>query len=204
MLVKHLVKANRPTRHAVSASLIVIALLAMYNWLVAPHLAYLSVVQGAYLSVVQGYESVMTNLVNKNKLIGNKVKVKRKKLQELQDKSVQLQSTLFTSDKAREFFSDLQAISEQTGCMVHSLNMIKKYPKEKQSEETSGIVTRSAVLSVVGLYKDIPRLIQRLQARTQKVWIDSIKVLTVEYNSDRPRCDITITICEILDKGNTL
>ncbi len=196
MLVKHLVKLNRSTRHSVSASLIVIALLAMYNWLVAPH--------AAYLSVVQGYESVMTNLVNKNNLINSKVKVKRKKLQELQEKSAQLQSTLFTSDKAREFFSDLQAISEQTGCMVQSLNMIKKNPKENQSEDTSGIVTSSAVLSVVGLYKDIPRLIQRLQARTQKVWIDSIKVLTVEYNSDRPRCDIVITICEIQDKGVTL
>jgi len=196
MLVKHLIKANRSTRYAVSASLIVIALLAMYSWLVAPH--------AAYLSVVQGYESAMSNLINKNNLINSKVKVKRKKLQELQEKSAQLQSTLFTSDKAREFFSDLQAISEQTGCMVQSLNMIKNNPNEKQSENTSGIVTKSAVLSVVGLYKDIPRLIQRLQARTQKVWIDSIKVLTVEYNSDRPRCDITITICEIQDKGDTL
>jgi hypothetical protein len=196
MLVKHLVKLNHSTRHAVSTSMIVIALLVMYKLLVAPHVAY--------LSVVQGYESAMTNLVNKNKIISSKVKVKRKKLQELQEKSAQLQSTLFTSDKAREFFSDLQAISEQTGCVVQSLNMIKKNPREKQSEDTSGIVTKSAVLSVVGLYKDIPRLIQRLQARTQKVWIDSIKVLTVEYNSDRPRCDITITICEIQDKGDTL
>lgn len=196
MLVKYLVKANRSTRHAVSASLIVIAILAMYNWLVAPHIAY--------LSVVHGYESVMTKLVNKNKIIGNQVKIKTKKLQELQEKSAQFQSTLFTPDKAREFFSDLQTISEQTGCMVHSINMIKNNPNKKESENSSGIVTKSAVLSVVGLYKDIPRLIQRLQSRSQKVWIDSIKVLTVEYNSDRPRCDITITICEIQDEVDTL
>jgi len=196
MLVRHLAKTSRSKRYAVSALLIVIALLAMYNRLIAPH--------AAYLSVVQGYESAMSNLINKNNVINSKVEVKRKKLQELQEKSAQLQSTLFTSDKAREFFSDLQAISEQTGCMVQSLNMIKSNPNEKQSENNSGIVTKSAVLSVVGLYKDIPRLIQRLQARTQKVWIDSIRVLTVEYNSDLPRCDMTITICEIQDKGDTL
>ena len=88
--------------------------------------------------------------------------------------------------------------------MVHSINMIKNNPNKKESENSSGIVTKSAVLSVVGLYKDIPRLIQRLQSRSQKVWIDSIKVLTVEYNSDRPRCDITITICEIQDEVDTL
>ncbi len=196
MLIKHLVKLNHSARHAVSASLIVIALLVMYKCLVAPH--------AAYLSVVQGYESSMTSLVNKNKIIASKVKINRKKLQDLQEKSATLQSTLFTYDKAREFFSDLQAISEQTGCMVQSLNMIKKNPREKQLENNTDIVTRSAVLSVVGLYKDIPRLIKRLQARTQKVWIDSIKVLTVEYNSDQPRCDLTITICEIQDKGGTL
>ena len=63
MLVKHLIKADRSTRYAVSASLVVIALLAMYSWLVAPH--------AAYLSVAQGYESAMTSLVNKNKVINN-------------------------------------------------------------------------------------------------------------------------------------
>ncbi|MHC4535673.1 MAG: hypothetical protein ACYS6K_17120 [Planctomycetota bacterium] len=196
MLIKHLLKVNPSTRYAVSASLVVIALLAMYNWLVAPH--------AAYLSVAQGYESVTANLVNKNRIISSQVKVKRKKLQNLQEKSTQLQSTLFTPDKAREFFSDLQAIAEQTGCMVQSLNMIQNNTREVESENISGIITKSAVLSVVGLYKDIPRLIQRLQARTQKVWIDSIKVMTVEYNSDRPRCDMTITICEIQDKGDSL
>ncbi|MDT8301023.1 MAG: hypothetical protein RQ760_06020 [Sedimentisphaerales bacterium] len=195
MLVKHLIKADRSTRYAVSASLIIIALLAMYSWLVAPH--------AAYLSVAHGYESAMTNLVNKNKIINSRVKVKQKKLKELQEKLTKLQSTLFTQDKAREFFSDLQAISEQAGCVVQSLNIIKSNPKDKQSN-SSGIVTKSAALSVVGLYKDISRLIQRLQARTQKVWIDSIKVMTLEYASDRPRCDITITICEIQDKGDAL
>ena len=198
MSVKHLAKLNRSTRNATSAALIVIASLSMYSWIVAPH--------ATYLSTAQGYESVMSNLIKKNKLISNNVKVKRKKLQKLHEQSAQLQSTLFTSDKAREFFSDLQAISEETGCMVYSLNLIsnKPNPKDKQLEDSSGVATKSAVLSVVGVYKDIARLIKRLQARTQKVWIDSIKVLTLEYSSDRPRCDITITICVITDKENTL
>ncbi len=198
MSVKHLAKLKRSTRNAALASLIAIASLAMYSWIAAPH--------ATYLSTAQGYESVMSNLIKKNKLLSNNVKVKRTKLQKLHEQSAQLQSTLFTSDKAREFFSDLQAISEETGCMVHSLNLIsnKPNPKDKQAEDSSGVATKSVVLSVVGVYKDIASLIKRLQARTQKVWIDSIKVLTLEYSSDRPRCDITITICVITDKENTL
>ncbi len=198
MLVDKLAKLNRSTRHTVSVSLIVIAALAMYNWLVTPH--------ADYLSAAQGYESVMDNVVEKNKTISNIVNIKRKKLQELSGKSAQLQSILFTPDQAREFFSDLQAVSEETGCVVYSLNLMtnKPSPKDRDSEDTSGIVTKSAVLSVVGVYRNIAKLMERLQARTQKVWIDSVQVRTLDYSSDQPRCNITITICALTDKETAL
>lgn len=198
MLVDKLTKLNRSTRHTVSVSLIVIAALAMYNWLVTPH--------ADYLSAAQGYESVMDNVVEKNKTISNIVNIKRKKLQELREKSAQLQSILFTPYQAREFFSDLQAVSEETGCVVYSLNLMtnKPSPKDRDSEDTSGIVTKSAVLSVVGVYRNIAKLMEKLQARTQKVWIDSVQVRTLDYSSDRPRCDITITICVLTDKETAL
>lgn len=198
MLVDKLAKLNRSTRHTVSVSLIVIAALAMYNWLVTPH--------ADYLSAAQGYESVMDNVVEKNKTIRNIVNIERKKLQELSEKSAQLQSILFTPDQAREFFSDLQAVSEETGCVVYSLNLMtnKPSPKDRDSEDTSGIVTKSAVLSVVGVYRNIAKLMERLQARTQKVWIDSVQVRTLDYSSDQPRCDITITICALTDKETAL
>jgi len=198
MLVDKLTKFNRSTRHTVSVSLIVIAALAMYNWLVTPH--------ADYLSAAQGYESVMDNVVEKNKTISNIANIKRKKLQELSEKSAQLQSILFTPDQAKEFFSDLQAVSEETGCVVYSLNLMtnKPSPKDRDSEDTSGIVTKSAVLSVVGVYRNIAKLMERLQARTQKVWIDSIEVLTLDYSSDQPRCNITITICALTDKETAL
>jgi len=198
MLVNNLAKLNRSSRNATSASLIVIAALAMYNWIVAPH--------ATYLSAAQRYESVTDNIVKKNKVIGNRVKTKKMKLQELREQSAQLQSTLFTPDQAREFFSDLQAISEETGCIVYSVNLITSRPGPKggQSKDTSGVVTKSAALSVIGVYRNITKLMGRLQARTQKVWIDSVKVRTLDYSLDRPRCDITITICVITDKENTL
>ena len=199
MLVDNLAKLSRSSRNAVSASLILIAALAMYNWIVAP--------RTSYLLAARRYEFVMDNVVKKNKTIDDRVKVKKKKLQELREHSAQLQSTLFTSDQAREFFSDLQAISEETGCIVYSVNLItnKTSPnKDGQLHDTAGIVTKSAVLSVVGVYKNITKLIKRLQSRTQKVWIDSVKVRTLDNSSDRPRCDIAITICALTDKEPAL
>ena len=199
MLVDNLTKLSRSSRNAVSASLILIAALAMYNWIVAP--------RTNYLSAAQQYKFVIDNMVKKNKTIDNRVNIKKKKLQELRERSAQLQSTLFTSDQAREFFSDLQAISEETGCIVYSVNLITNNPnpnKDGQLQDTADIVTKSAVLSVVGVYRNITKLIERLQSRTQKVWIDLVKVRTLNNNSDRPRCDITITICVLTDKEPAL
>jgi len=199
MLVDNLAKLSRSSINAVSASLILIAALVMYNWIVAP--------RANYLLAAQRYEFAMDNVVKKNKTIDNRVEVKKKKLQELLEQSAQLQSTLFTFDQAREFFSDLQAISEQTGCIVYSVTLITNNPnpiKDGQLQDTAGIVTKSAVLSVVGVYKNITKLIKRLQSRTQKVWIDSVKIRALDKNSDLPRCDITITICALTDKEPAL
>ena len=199
MLVDNLTKLSRSSRNAVSASLILIAALAMYNWIVAP--------RTNYLSAAQRYKFVIDNVVKKNKTIDNRVNIRKKKLQELREQSAQLQGTLFTSDQAREFFSDLQAISEETGCIVYSVNLITNNPnpnKDGQLQDTAGIVTKSAVLSVVGVYKNIIKLIERLQSRTQKVWIDSVKVQALNNNSDLPRCDIAITICALTDKEPAL
>jgi len=199
MLVDNLAKLSRSSRNAVSASLVLIAAIAMYNWIVAPC--------ADNLSAAQQYEAAMEQVVNKNKTIVNKVKIKKKKLQELNEQSAQLQSTLFTPEQAREFFSDLQAISEQTGCIVYSINLIanKQNPnKDGQLQDTAGIVTKSAVLNVVGVYKNITKLIKRLQSRTQKVWIDSVRLRSLDNKSDQARCDITITICALTDKESAL
>ncbi len=199
MLVDNLTKLSRSSRNAVSGSLILIAAIAMYNWIVAP--------RANYLLAAQRYEFAMENVVKNNKTIDNRVNIKEKKLQELREQSSQLQSTLFTSNQAREFFSDLQAISEETGCIVYSVNLISNKPnpiKDGQLQDTAGIVTKSAVLSVVGVYKNITKLIKRLQSRKQKVWIDSVQLRTLDNRSDQPRCDITITICALTDKEPAL
>lgn len=196
MLIEKLTQLNNSTRYTVSASLIIIIGFASYNWFVSPHMTY--------LSAAKCYESVIDNVIKNNKVLENKVNARKKDLGKLQEKSDKLQNILFTPNQAREFLSDLQAISEQAGCVVYSINLINQKPQrnDQNSDQTPDIITRSALLSVSGLYKDIAELIIRLQARPQRVWIDTIKLRTIDYNSNLPRCDITVTICEISDKEN--
>ena len=190
MLINYLAKLSNPARNATSVSLIFIAVVAMYRWTITP--------QSGYLSAARGYESAMNKVIEHNKIIADQVEAKREKLQVLRESSTQLQSTLFTQDQAKEFFSDLQIISEQAGCVVQSTS----FDNEKASSENKhlGIETKSANISVMGVYLDIEKFVGRLQARTQKVWIDSISMRTLDESSDKVICDLTITICQIKEK----
>jgi hypothetical protein len=189
MLYYNLSKLSSSKRNATSAALIVIAAFAMYNWMVTP--------QAAYLSSAKGYESAMDKILEQNKRITVQIENKRKQLQKLGENSNQLKSIMFTSDQAKEFFSDLQVISEQSGCSVHNINIVAD---ERDPENEQIVTTRSATLGIAGVYRDMVKLIERLQARTEKVWIDEIGVQIIEADSDKARCDLTITICQIKDK----
>ncbi len=190
MLIDNLAKTGHSTRNATSASLIVIAAFAMYNWTVTPYVTS--------LSSAKTYESVMDNLAKESKIIATKNEIKRKNLEKLRGQSEQLLSMLFTLDQAREFFSDIEIISGQTGCVVRSINLLTS--KKRNEYEHLGIGIKSAELSVVGLYGDIAKLIGRLQTYSQKVWLDSIELRVVDYGSDTVGCSLTITIYEIVDK----
>ncbi len=198
MLVDNLAKLNRPSRNALSAALIIIAAIALYNWMVAPH--------ATYLFAAQQYESVVGSVAKKNKIISNVIGVKKKKLQELSEQFAQLRCTLFTPDEAKEFFSDLRVVCEGAGCTVHSLKFIlmESSSQQKQFEDASGAVVNSAMLSVTGVYSNVIELVEILQKRTQKVWIDSIEMVALDGDSAKLNCDMAITIYTIHSKETTV
>jgi Tfp pilus assembly protein PilO len=190
MLINYLVKLGNPARNATSASLIIIASVAMYKWTITP--------QSGYLSAAKGYETAMNKVFEQNTMFADQVEARKKKLQELKESSSQLQSALFTDSQAKEFFSDLQVVAEQAGCVVQSTNFITE--KARSENNHLGIETKSADISVVGVYQNIENLVGRLQARDQKVWIDSIRMRAVDQNSDTVICDLTVTICHIKER----
>ena len=198
MLIDNLAKLNRPSRSAVSAALIIIAAIAMYSWIVAPHTTY--------LSAAQQYDSVLGNVARKNEVIVNMVEVKKKKLEELREQFARLQSTLFTPSEAKEFLSDLEITAKETDCAVYSLNLSTSEPvlENKQNKDASGISANSAMLGVIGVYDNIIRLVEKLQMRTQGVWVDSLKMEALDGDSAQLKCDMTITIYTIQDKETAL
>lgn len=194
MLIDNFAKLNSVSRYSISTVLVVIVTIAVYSWIVAPHVNH--------LFAVQRYESVVDEAIKKNKIYSSTIGTKKKKLGKLGEQFTQLQSSMFMMNEAKEFFSDLQAISEQAKCTVYSLNLVtnEQNSKDGKPEDSSGIVPKSAILSVIGAYGNIVKLIEKLQSREQKVWIDSVRMSGLGDTSGQIKCDITITICVIQDK----
>jgi hypothetical protein len=196
MLIDNFVNLNRSTKTTVYTALIIIAAIAMYDWIVAPHVTC--------LSASQQYESVVNCAVEKNKAVANEVETKTKKLEELYQQLAESKSTLFTPDRAEAFFSDLQTIAEGTGCTVNVLKLAGNKPSSRKPEDTSGITANSATLTVSGRYNSIFALVEKLQNQAKKVWLDSFEMKVADFSSGRLECSMTITIYTIQDKGTAL
>jgi hypothetical protein len=199
MLIDNLAKLNRSTRNAIFTALIIIATIATYNWIVAPHVTY--------LFAAQGYESAVSKTVEKNKVITRDVATKTKRLEELREQLARSRSTLFAPDEAKAFFSDLQAVAEEAGCTVHALNLVGNKPSsrdKRETEDTSGITANSATLTVSGRYNSIFGLVEKLQNHAKKIWLDSFEMKIIDFSSGQLECSMTITIYTIQDKGAAL
>ena len=194
MLSQNLIKSIRSSKNAMYAALVIIEAIALYNWIVTPHLSH--------LQAAQRYEVVIDELAKKNQIISNNVTAKKKELEKLQEKFNDVRIKLFEPVKAKEFFSDMQAMAEVTNCVIYSLNLSPTNTTldTGKLDVRSHITANHATLTVVGGYKDIVALINKLQDRSRQVWIDSISVEPVSSNTEQLRCDVVLTIYVIHGK----
>jgi Tfp pilus assembly protein PilO len=194
VLIENLAKLNSKSRNGLSAALVIVTTIVLYNLIVVPHIRY--------VVAAQQYGDTLAEMVKISKVVTSAVEIKKKKLKELSGRYANLQNALFTEKEAKEFFSDLQAITEQAGCVIYSLNFDTADQRAGAggSEDASGIAVHNAMLSVIGGYNDIVRLVERLKARPQRIWIESFRLTSHNDGSGQLKCDMTIKIYTIQDK----
>jgi len=112
-----------------------------------------------------------------------------------------LSNMVFSPANAEEFLSDLEAFCEQSGCVVASLSFLNSEGR-RDGDAGLSIVTKGAALTVHGTYGGTTRLIEKLQARPKKVWIDALRITALAPNSSQVVCHLAITIYVNLDEEN--
>lgn len=195
MMIDDLAKINPLSRRTLLSVLVVIAGVAAYNWMVSPHTTS--------LLATMNYESTLTDITNEKERLVAAIATQQKNLESVKGQFDHLQDSLFTSEGAKKFFSDLQAVAREEGCTLYSLDFQAGDRKSKRANGLADKLAQTAALGVIGEYGQIVTLLERLQKRSQKVWIE-LEMEAVDEKTTQVKCLITITIYMLPGDDRTL
>ena len=194
MLTDKLHSVIKTRGRAVAGLLLLVGVLGVRTWVVAPHLASLKAAQQS--------ERAMGDRLEKSKTMNHQLRMARTRLKELTEEYALLSDMAFRPAKADEFLSDLEAFCEQSGCVVASLSFMSGRD-QVGGDAGSSIVARGAALMIHGRYGSIARLIEKLQARREKVWIEELHMSRFADDVGPVACQMVITIYVNLDEEST-
>jgi hypothetical protein len=184
---------------ATASALVAVLLFALYSWIVTPHVTS--------LRACQQYERTTTMHVEKSQAVNQTLRAERTQLRQLAAQCALFSDRAFSAVKAQEFLSDLEAFCQQAGCTVVSLSYMSdddtNLPGKYGDKSGSPIITRGAALTVYATYNGVVKLIEILQARPQKVWIDALRMSSSELDPGKVACDLVVTIYVNLDKESS-
>ncbi|MHC4842587.1 MAG: hypothetical protein ACYTEE_02180 [Planctomycetota bacterium] len=186
MIKENIIKTKYSRLNVMYIALVLIGIIAIYNWTIAPH--------KNYIQAAQRCEKITCELEKKNQIELNNLKKQRKELKSLQEKLSDTNKILFTPKTIEEFVDVIPSIVESCGCTVEqfSLSSEKTSKKNKKSKDDTGIYTKNARLIISGDYPGIYRSISEIQNRTQKVYVDEVKMYPANTKKTQLKCDIKI------------
>lgn len=192
MLQKQEIKTFFSTRNSAILGLAMVMILISFYWIISPHTKRIDAAER--LLLVKG------ELEKKHEVLKANVAVQRKRLETLRKAFEENNDSakLFRTSEAKEFFSDVQAMAEEAGCVVESIRFAGDGEQTQERTKSDGnIYCRQASLSVTGTYNQLLRLVNRLQERLRRVWIHSLDIATIQGSSEQVRCQMVLAICVV-------
>jgi len=188
MLPNNRTKMTPSCWNAMFIAIALVAMIAAYRWMIAPHTNY--------LRAAQKYRITADNLVKKKLVVLNKINSKKRQLEQLKEQYGQISTALFDANEAKEFFERIQDKARNANCIISSLKILPVRAKfETQQPQSDYFITEnSAILGISGDFKNIVLLVNSLQDNSKKVFIDSIDIKSSKANSEKLECDITVRI----------
>ena len=188
MRADRLRKYPKATRKASSAALIVIGVLALYNWMLAPHLGY--------LHAMQKYEAAVGCVAQEKNRIADTLEVKVRQWRSLQRELAELEEGVFTADQAKTFARSLLPLVEETGCAVVTADFAGagKTTRVEDPNQTAVIAISHLSLDALGQPEQVSTLLERLRDYRPRISIDSCRVDFPDGGSGPVDCHLAITI----------
>lgn len=177
---------NFSRKNVVAVALVLISVIAIYNWFITPH--------SNYLMAAEKY-TVATRAKEKTcRLIESELKLKQRKLDEFAGRFDSAKQEFFDAETARTFLAGIQSQAEKNRCFVNTL----KFSPAKQiiTADTNNIDIKEyqVNLGVIGQYADIVMLLDSLQNRKQKVWIENVRLQLKDPSTGYLVCDAVVSL----------
>jgi hypothetical protein len=170
----------------VVAACVLIAMVALYNWFVTPH--------SQYLLAAEKYENVAEKIEKTIEIINIELQTNRERLDEISEQFRQKRQEFFEIDDAKSFLEDIQSKAEKKQCFVDSLKLLPAKQIAVEDNNSADIRQYQVNLAVIGQYQDIVKLLDSLQNRKQKVWIDTINLHLKDQTTGLLVCDLSLSI----------
>jgi hypothetical protein len=180
---------GRSARNALAGALFVIGTIAMYRWVVSPHVAY--------LRAVQRLGPAVERMAAEDDRIRRSLGPGLRRLQSMQQERTDLQEGLFTRAEFTSFIRNLPALVEQTGCTVIVADFTggSDPGATRGADPDAAFTARPAGLSVRGTLDQLTALLDRLQKNRPRVWVDTFRMERVGGAGTEPfKCQLALVM----------
>jgi hypothetical protein len=176
------------TRHGSSAALIIIGALALYNWVLWPHLGY--------LHAMQKLGAVVDRVAEERDRICSTLDAKVGQWHTLQGELAELDEGVFTAEQAKAFVRGLLPLVEESGCAVVRADFAGdgKTTRIEDPNQTLVIEVSHLNLDALGQPEQISALLQRLRDHRPRIAVDSCQVEFSDRDSGRIECNLVLTL----------
>jgi hypothetical protein len=188
MIADRVRRYPKATRNASSAALIVIGVLALYNWVLAPHLGY--------LHAMQEFGSVVNRVAQERDRICSTRDSKVSRWHTLQRELAELEEGVFTADQAKTFIRGLLPLVEETGCAVIMADFIGggKTTRIEDPNQTVVIAVSHLNLDALGQPDQVSALLQRLRDHRPRISISACQFDFSDGGSGQVECHLALVV----------
>jgi len=199
VLIDHMTRLDKTSRNALYVTLLVIAGVGMYGWIVSPHVKY--------LQAVQKYRPAIRKIIDKQQDIQDMLVSRRTVLETLKKEFNEVGNTIHTAEQMQQLFGELGARAEQYGCILAKTDLSTDEPKIiiGEASDPSYVESVTAALTALGDYGPLVAFVDCLQTQERKIWITSVDIellkdAMLDEQEDVLKCDIALEIFVIQKK----
>jgi len=182
-------------QNALAVTMLLISLVAIYNWFIAPHTQF--------LAAAQKYQEIMESTEKTGKILTSELTLRQKKLNELTQQYELRKQAFFDTDQAKSFLSNLQSVAEKSGCLVSNLKLTPARDVPVKNGNFVEIRQYQTEIDLLGNYGNIVKFLNTIQNRNARVWVKSIDVGMKHAASGYLGCNISFVIYTLKVKENT-